>query len=1050
MPTGALPAHPLLRLLSKAGFAAGAFGYLAGIFLIALDALKYLPPTEASAVGRVTIEGASKTADYVGAALFYLLAGLCTPWLMGWGIRWFQRITTKAERLAGDTEKAVLAFAFALPFCLAPFLHLTTKKEVWPLLLPPLLGAGCCALWVRIRTTRWMSDLYSVPMAGFHALVLASGAAWLLFRYLVKGALIAHIPTLFLEIIFITFFLFAFDAAGAFVARLARLTLGLDERRVFALYSWGLTPLLLLPFFGLTLLPEKPLIIAAGVASMLIAGLFSRRDLRTSAESAWKLAAYGAWPSLLFAWSFASTAALSSWVDLFHRGEALGPASEFLRGDLPYRDVFILHGLLENGFLDAWLMNFFGREAAVSILRTVITGSLTLPVLYGMGLVLFRRIPAALLTVLIGMVTFADNQRIVFHLLVVLAILLAIRRDSRGWGFAAGVITGVAIFYSLDIGMYSFATLLAAPPALALLTRRRTTPLWIAGLAGVVAGAAPFAIYLLSIGVFAIFIEESFVTLPRIIEPIWSLPYPDLGRRFRSDLSLTGLTGFVLGEEMRFVLNPLVLAAAVSVIVARWRANASDFSTQALITLTIAGLLAQRSALGRADFRHQYFAAYLIAPLLLLLVVAAWRRLREARIDGGGTAFLMLLVPVALLCAFVALWVPDLINARLHATIQYRPRTSGLGFEDQQAETVRTRIEAVSAAIRQLVPAGRPIYDFSNQPAFYFFADRPNPTRFFQVPIAATEEYQSEVISDLRAAKPQIVIRESPEAYDRFDAIENETRAPRLAHFIDSHWEYYRTVRGVELWMRRDRPVSTGQARLGDEIWSDEYLLFPAVASVKGAAESEWRSTLIAFNDGDQPLPLRLRYLSEAGNRDTGVLIPARGSLLLEDLVQEFFEMPGTSGALVIRYPLTRKPVLALETIDARRPSSLTISAPLESSVAADARRAEATLAIVGIRGGGNRRINVGLVNVGEGEMMYNVSLRRSDGGVKGTPVEGTVGEAKVWQLVGSERVFGATVEAGDWIHIRIHSGRAIGFASVIDGLTGASQFVAARPSIYP
>jgi hypothetical protein len=30
-------------------------------------------------------------------------------------------------------------------------------------------------------------------------------------------------------------------------------------------------------------------------------------------------------------------------------------------------------------------------------------------------------------------------------------------------------------------------------------------------------------------------------------------------------------------------------------------------------------LLSQRSALGRADFQHQYFAAYLLAPILLLL-----------------------------------------------------------------------------------------------------------------------------------------------------------------------------------------------------------------------------------------------------------------------------------------------------------------------------------------------------------------------------------------------------------------------------------------------
>ena len=74
------------------------------------------------------------------------------------------------------------------------------------------------------------------------------------------------------------------------------------------------------------------------------------------------LVAFAILPFLLFCISYASTASLTQWIDLFHRGESLGPASDLLRGKVPFRDVFALHGLLEDGLLDTWLMQLFGRN----------------------------------------------------------------------------------------------------------------------------------------------------------------------------------------------------------------------------------------------------------------------------------------------------------------------------------------------------------------------------------------------------------------------------------------------------------------------------------------------------------------------------------------------------------------------------------------------------------------------------------------------------------------------------------------------------------------
>ena len=53
---------------------------------------------------------------------------------------------------------------------------------------------------------------------------------------------------------------------------------------------------------------------------------------------------------------------------------------------------------------------------------------------------------------------------------------------------------------------------------------------------GVVLGAAPFVAYLASRGALKAFFDTSFVILPKIIDAVWSLPFPDLTSTFRSFL----------------------------------------------------------------------------------------------------------------------------------------------------------------------------------------------------------------------------------------------------------------------------------------------------------------------------------------------------------------------------------------------------------------------------------------------------------------------------------------------------------------------------------
>ncbi len=222
------------------------------------------------------------------------------------------------------------------------------------------------------------------------------------------------------------------------------------------------------------------------------------------------------------------------------------------------------------------------------------------------------------------------------------------------------------------------------------------------------------------------------------------------------------------------------------------------------------------------------------------------------------------------------------------------------------------RIRAVSGEIDKLTKPDDPIYDFSNQPAFYFFANRPNPTRFYQVPIASPPEYQAEIIRDLERQKPKVVIRTAPEGFDEFDGIPNAIRAQAVAAYLDDCYRFYRSERGVELWTRlpnaRPATLATYLKKFRIPAQKDvvtaerQRMVFPLVGSVAGANGTFWVSDLILHNALREPVSVSLRYISGDVRLDRHLEIAPRQTVTWPDVVRSFFGLPGGIGALWIEY----------------------------------------------------------------------------------------------------------------------------------------------------
>ncbi len=1022
-----------------------AFCLATGVFLSITLMFRNLPPTDPVAVGLVTIERYSKLRDYLSAALFFLLV---------------PPLTVALQRLLRRRPHPLAT----IPYFFSPLFYLTTGKAGWILGIPVALSFGVPKLVQFARTRLWLRRMFRAELRPYHALLFTEALSWLFFRYLVTARRIAHIPTLFLEVVFVALFLALFWAAALLIARMAALSFGRDGEETFKRITVGALPMVLLPFLAAMWVPLTSARPVMAITLLVCVGLaFVVRPIQP--RNAWRLAAFLIIPALIYLFSYTSTAQLSQWIDLFHRGESIGPASDYLRGKVPFRDVFALHGMLEDGQLDAWLMQIFGRSLDVAVARTVVVGALLGVAIWFLGLAVFDSIPLALLCVAMGSWTTAENNRTFFQVAAVALFWNALRRRSRVSAVLSGIFAGVALFFSYEIGVYSIAGALAASLLLWIASKR---VVW-DGLApaqaalffllGVTIGAAPFATWLAMHGALDDFAVTSFVTIPNIIDAVWSLPFPDLVSTFRKDLTLHTLADFVLWEKFHLVLSPLVIAIAAVYFIVRWlrrRVDALDF---ALLVLTVFATVAQRTAFGRASFRHQYFAAFLIGPLIVLLAVILLRTLRVVWRDGGqGTrAFIAALGVMAVPVVGVLFWIPDLVNARLHDFTRYYGRVLRVDH-DPNAEAVQGRITDVVTNVHALTKPNEPIFDFSNQPAFYFFADRPNPTRFYQVPILSPRAFQAETIRALERSKPKVILRRSPELFDMFDGVTNDLRAQAVSAYVDDAYRFHRSVRGVEIWARRSdakpRAVDDylGLIRLPDkkELVATGLArrVFPAVGSVGGVGDSYWQSDLTIHNPFRDPMQVTLRYVTGDTGIDRRLTLAPRQTLRWPDVVRMLFARPGTVGTLWVEHREGRAPVAVVKTWDVAHNAAASLGAPLTKRDAATSGTESAELAIVGIPAATvpGRRVNAGVVNIGTIPATFSFSARTRTGQPIGGSVAQGVPEDQVWLVNDLEGALGVKLDETMTVRITVIAGTGVGFATVVEP-SGDSEFIAAIPA---
>ncbi|MCY3742992.1 MAG: hypothetical protein OXH00_18405 [Candidatus Poribacteria bacterium] len=532
-------------------------------------------------------------------------------------------------------------------------------------------------------------------------------------------------------------------------------------------------------------------------------------------------------------------------IDLFHEGERLAPLNEMLRGGVPFRDIYIQHGLFQNAYL-AWVGGQLFEPTLFGVrLMEDLLGPLGYVALYVLGLQVFRsRFLAAFICVLIASGTgFWVSPR---HSLGLISFAFVANSLTHFRGthtnkvptfvwklLLAGLSTSLAFWYSTEIGLYTlgaiglflviyvlqggFRTERGSGQSQSERNRREYLIPLISYGCGVLLGFLSVGIYFFSHGALDDVIWNSYIQC-RYQLATWGLAFPSLSKTLTL-LSSEGWHAFIFSEGFPWYLPICIFLMIAAYLTYRGLSGTHSANTMKLLLLLLGGIAFFRTALGRSDGGHLIYGATFLWLLCLIpleggiigMCRVGLSSLRGERPWHTALKAAWVLIPTVIFCWYVGeahhplagfneKWQRLRQNPFKQNTVsQALVRAGAVDIPDDQVE----QIQKVVAYIKENTAENEKIFDFTSQGAYYFFANRPGVSRFHQVSYASTPAMQQEVIEALERDETRLVIFKTGGWFDAVDGIPVEERHPLIAAYLQENYELAIDINDTEILMRK-------------------------------------------------------------------------------------------------------------------------------------------------------------------------------------------------------------------------------------------------------
>jgi hypothetical protein len=601
-----------------------------------------------------------------------------------------------------------------------------------------------------------------------------------------------------------------FPTAGLPAAAAIAAILLLGMRAAVSPAAFSLAPLAVVP---VALWPRSP---AAAAAGLLIAVgtpfVLQRFGFLSSKQRLRILLTFVIFP--LFSYSY-TWIQRPIWfegmprVNLFEDGHSLMPASEMLRGELPYRDIVPGHGLVSDGLFDFAVARSAGHEAgvilgareradnllsvAVYFIGTAATGS---PYVGAGGLILSTSMrvfwtpledaPTAL--------QWSPALRSLPAVVALVFVVAAVRLRSPRFFGAAAAATVLAAAVSVDFFAYS-VVLLGVALGLSMRSHQRRRLLRATGV-GAAAAAIPIVVALAIVGI----LNDFFVVTIREVLSLssaYSIGFFQFPERFAAYQGVPDALGLLMFPSGRWIVTWVLIALFTSAAFAlRLRAPLRRRDAYLFI-----GLLIIVEAVAYGERLNVHFMPLASA----FAAVVIWKLLtgRDAVERTGGAALLLVIIvaagPTEHLRTLHRHLLTGPADSGSFVTVETIPRARGALFEEQDAAAVET----LRYFSERYLPGEATFFDFASMPIAYYLLEKDCPIRQYEVPFFQPPELQEEVIRKIES-NPSVIaaLVAFPNIDLPIDEVPSDVRAPKVASYLLKNYRPGFTMNGLAVWQR--------------------------------------------------------------------------------------------------------------------------------------------------------------------------------------------------------------------------------------------------------
>ncbi|HVQ54948.1 MAG TPA: hypothetical protein VMT25_07200, partial [Thermoanaerobaculia bacterium] len=489
-------------------------------------------------------------------------------------------------------------------------------------------------------------------------------------------------------------------------------------------------------------------------------------------------------------------------VNIFEDGHSLLPASEYFRGELPYRDIVPGHGLVSDGLLAFVQLRVFGDDVGGLKRGEKVCGALYWPGFYAIGYAATGSPAFAMGALLFSFAAMPQyqNPRAMVALWLLALALYASRSKRRGAWLAFGAALPLGLCVAVEFTFYS-----ACAGAVALWVARGRRPVYLGWMAfGAAMSSAAIALCFLALGILPAFLRTTFLYVPSLL-PVYAQGLPVLHRPRGGAAQWLALFGDETALLYGFTAVSLVLLGAYLP-----QAPGVGPRLRTLLPLCAWVFVAMLSVIER---QHVGYAGVFVPIGLLLLERWArgwrpWPSLRWAVVAVVPALLLWHRYPLSLMSGVAYVTAGPSTAPDLRA-VDDPPRARGGQFQAWDLDLLIATSEFLRDG--RFAP-DETWFDFGHAPGLYYFFDRDCPIRYYEPGFYESESAQREVIGALESnprVRGALMNAGYAPGYAAIDGVPNARRAPLVAAYLAERFRPFYRSGGVEFWLRKGS-VSAG------------------------------------------------------------------------------------------------------------------------------------------------------------------------------------------------------------------------------------------------